>query len=349
MCYTESLELELIHEKKGGAQMKTPVFAASRINWLKIGKIAVGAAAAMALAGAAGLQNAMSAGLIVFLTIQDTKKETVASCLRRLIAFVMMTALCTPIFYYLGTNPLTFGGFFLVFLLLCYGMDLLDSIAVNAVMATHYMAAGGVSLSLLKNEILLLLIGGGIGVFLNWFMPNNQEKIRRHQQELDQQMQGILERMAVYLLCSDRTGYDGTCFTKTDHLLAQMQRETVLFLGNRFTRQDLYFLRYAEMRQQQCDVLRMIYRQIIQLTLIPEQAHPLADFIRSVSQDFSEHNDPTALQEQLDLLHQQYRTDTLPVTRAEFENRALLFSILTDLRLFLKIKSDFFASEHLYT
>ena len=65
MCYTESLELELIHEKKGGAQMKTPVFAASRINWLKIGKIAVGAAAAMALAGAAGLQNAMSAGLIV--------------------------------------------------------------------------------------------------------------------------------------------------------------------------------------------------------------------------------------------------------------------------------------------
>ena len=59
MCYTESLELELIHEKKGGAQMKTPVFAASRINWLKIGKIAVGAAAAMALAGAAGLQNAM--------------------------------------------------------------------------------------------------------------------------------------------------------------------------------------------------------------------------------------------------------------------------------------------------
>ena len=204
-------------------------------------------------------------------------------------------------------------------------MDLLDSIAVNAVMATHYMAAGGVSLSLLKNEILLLLIGGGIGVFLNWFMPNNQEKIRRHQQELDQQMQGILERMAVYLLCSDRAGYDGTCFTKTDHLLAQMQRETVLFLGNRFTRQDLYFLRYAEMRQQQCD------------------------FIRSVSQDFSEHNDPTALQEQLDLLHQQYRTDTLPVTRAEFENRALLFSILTDLRLFLKIKSDFFASEHLYT
>ena len=109
MCYTESLELELIHEKKGGAQMKTPVFAASRINWLKIGKIAVGAAAAMARAGAAGLQNAMSAGLIVFLTIQDTKKETVASCLRRLIAFVMMTALCTPIFYYLGTNPLTFG------------------------------------------------------------------------------------------------------------------------------------------------------------------------------------------------------------------------------------------------
>ena len=52
MCYTESLELELIHEKTGGAQMKTPVFAASRINWLKIGKIAVGAAAAMALAGA---------------------------------------------------------------------------------------------------------------------------------------------------------------------------------------------------------------------------------------------------------------------------------------------------------
>ena len=77
-----------------------------------------------------------------------------------------------------GTAPWAFGLVLLLLLLLCYGLHLEDSIPINAVMATHYMMAGGVSLPMIGNEALLLVIGSGIGIGLNWFMPDST-RLRR--------------------------------------------------------------------------------------------------------------------------------------------------------------------------
>ena len=251
-----------------------------KIPWLKILKMTVGAVLAMELAGLLHLEYAASAGVIAFLTIQDTRQETSSSALRRGIAFCIMTLLCLPIFSLLGNRPWAFGIFFPLFLLICFTCRMEDSIAVNTVLATHYMAAGGVSLPMLKNECGLLLVGVGLGILLNSFMPNNLRRIQAKQSELDTELQQILHRMAIHVLKTEHPDYDGSCFHRTDQLLTEMEQETVRFMRNHYLEQDLYFMQYLMMRREQCEILRMIYRQICKLTLIPTQAKPLSDYLQ---------------------------------------------------------------------
>ena len=58
---------------------------------LKALKIAAGAVAAILLAEAFGLQNAASAGIITLLTVQNTRRETVMSSVRRFSGFATVS------------------------------------------------------------------------------------------------------------------------------------------------------------------------------------------------------------------------------------------------------------------
>ena len=253
-----------------------------------------------------------------------------------------MTLLSLPIYHFCGTAPWSFGIVLLLLLLLCYAFRMDDATPINAVMATHYMFAGGVSIGMVGNEILLLVIGSGIGVCLNWFMPRNLKKIHEMQRQLDEEIRGILERMSVRLLEVDHTGYDDSCFARTERLSEELRREIDLFLQNQTWQDDIYFMRYTAMRREQCRVLQVMYRQLLRLNQIPEQATPLSAFLKEIAQHFHEGNDCTALLEQLEEQFAAYRRDALPETRAAFENRAILYSILTELRSFLEIKQRFY-------
>ena len=101
-------------------------------------------------------------------------------------------------------------------------------------------------------------------------------------------------------------------------------------------------MRYVEMRREQCRVLQVIYRQLLRLNQVPEQAKPLSAFLADIAVHFHEGNDCSALLEQLESLYAAYRQDELPDTRESFENRAILYSILTELQSFLQIKRQFY-------
>ena len=124
--------------------------------------------------------------------------------------------------------------------------------------------------------------------------------------------------------------------------LLELRREIDLFLQNQTWQDDIYFMRYTAMRREQCRVLQVMYRHLLRLNQIPEQATPLSAFLKEIAQHFHEGNDCTALLEQLEEQFAAYRRDALPETRAAFENRAILYSILTELRSFLEIKQRFY-------
>lgn len=312
-----------------------------RINWLKIAKTAVGAALAAAIAYALELDYAVSAGIICLLTVCDTRKETLTVTLKRLTAFAAVTVLCAAVFMTAGFNIPALGVILAVFLAFCSLLDMNEAAAMNSVIATHYFASADCSVSMMRNELMLFVIGAGIGVLMNIFVPTGIGRIRRVQKETDERIRQIISRMSVYILAEDKSGYTGSCFEETSRLLADLKSSSLRYIGNSFAEEKDYFLKYVEMRISQCGVLMGIYKDIMTLEPIHEYGKPISDFLAKMSGEFHEINDAAGLLKDIDGLFAHYSEEKLPADRSEFESRALMYHIIWDLKRFVTLKADF--------
>lgn len=310
---------------------------------VKLIKYVTGSVAAVLLAVALQLQFAYAAGIITLLTIQDTKKETVKIAVKRMIIFMIMTALSVLIFPLAGFHVWAFGIVLVPYLFCCMALDMKEAIAPIAVLCTHYISAQSCSAGMIGNELLILVIGAGIGVLCNLFMPDGREQLVRYQRSVDDKMVHILQRMALYIELEDKSDYTGNCFEELDGMLADLKKEALHYMNNHLIGEDDYYYEYMQMRAKQCNILKRIYADIIRLTATQEQGKKLAEFIRKTAVEFTEKNDTQGLLSELEQLHGYYERQELPVTRQEFENRSMLYHILEDMKIFLEIKKEFIA------
>lgn len=313
----------------------------SRVNYLKWIKLSVAAPVSMILAGVLGMDHAMSAAVITLLTVQDTKKDTLEISLRRILAFVIMTLFSFFLFPLLGHNVVSFAVFLCIFLFICYFAGLESGITMNVVLASHYLEQTEMTLQTVGNEAGLLIIGAGMGILANLIMPENLKKIRKEQRQIDEAMKNILERMSIYLCREDKSGYTGECFEEVDRLLGMMEKEALLRIRNTFSKGDTYFVAYMQLRMKQCEVLKSIYKSIMQLTYVPAQTEALSLFMKEISISFHETNNAKKLLADLEKMHLEYRSSELPKNREEFENRAVLMQITKELGTLLRLKRDF--------
>lgn len=310
---------------------------------VKLIKYVTGSVAAVLLAVALQLQFAYAAGIITLLTIQDTKKETVKIAVKRMIIFMIMTALSVLIFPLAGFHVWAFGIVLVPYLFCCMALDMKEAIAPIAVLCTHYISAQSCSAGMIGNELLILVIGAGIGVLCNLFMPDGREQLVRYQRSVDDKMVHILQRIALYIELEDKSDYTGNCFEELDGMLADLKKEALHYMNNHLIGEDDYYYEYMQMRAKQCNILKRIYADIIRLTATQEQGKKLAEFIRKTAVEFTEKNDTQGLLSELEQLHGYYERQELPVTRQEFENRSMLYHILEDMKIFLEIKKEFIA------
>lgn len=308
---------------------------------LKLIKTAIGSAISLFIAEALGLNYATSAGIITLLTIHDTSKETIIISLKRIAAFFMATFFSYAIFHIAGYNAFAFGVFLFLFAGCCLFLKLKDAISMNAVLATHYLMEGNMELPLIQNEALLLLIGAGIGTLLNLYVPGKVKEIRQTQHTLEEDLKSVLLRMSVYILKEDKSDYTGSCFDKLSADISKGEKQAFAYMNNTFFQESKYFIEYMKMREQQCMVLKDIYKKIKNIRTIPLQAKHVSDFIYNISISFGESNNAKDLLEKLSNLLEQMKNSSLPVTREEFEDRAVLYLILMDLEYFLQLKKDF--------
>lgn len=322
---------------------------------LKVLKIGVGSCVAILIANYFGLAYSASAGVITLLSIQDTKKETMILALRRFLTFVIAMCIAGIIFLNFGYNAITFGTFLLGFISVCYTLKLEDSIAMSAVLTTHFLAEQSMSFYWIRNELSLMLIGVTISIFLNMFMPRNIEEIRRDQFEIEEDMKNILNRMAFNILTEEQCQSSEICYREEaglneesiknleEHLEKALSR-AYKNMNNTLLSDTRYYIGYMEVRKNQCAILKDIYAQIALLNAVPAQAYLISDLLKDMSSSFHEYNNAKDLLEELNLIKEKFKHDTLPTTRNEFENRAILYYILNDLELFLTMKKDFVLS-----
>lgn len=308
---------------------------------LKLIKMAAGSAVSIILANALGLLYSSSAGIMTLLTIQNTSKETISISLKRAAAFLIATALSFVVFESAGYHAVSYGIFLFLFIGICQFFKLSEAISTNAVLVTHYLLEGHMELSLVMNEALLLFIGAGMGTLLNLYIPGKIKEIRDTQHILEEDLKTVLMRMSEYLVKEDKSNYTGSCFLKLDADISEGEKHAYAYMNNTFFQESKYFMEYMQMRRQQCMVLKDIYKKIVSMNSIPPQALQISEFIKNISISFGESNNAKELLEGLNALSEQMKISPLPVTREEFENRAVLYMILTDLEHFLLLKKDF--------
>lgn len=307
----------------------------------KVLKIAVGSAIAIIIAYALGLDYAVSAGIITLLTLQDTKKETLYVTLMRVVAFFIATIIAFVVFSVFSYHSLLFGVFLLIFAGICYFFKTYDAIAMNAVLVTHYLLEEEISLATIGNEAGLLLVGAGIGILLNLYIPNNIKQIHRKQRIIEEDLRIILSQMAEILMVQNKSEYNSKSLESLREHITIGVKQAYTNMNNSLFQETRYYIEYMEMRKQQYSILEEIYDKIKSLTTVSIQTNKVADFIMTISNTLSETQNAKELLYFEDNLLLEFKNSPLPLTRDEFENRAVLYVILMDIRIFLKIKEEF--------
>ena len=313
----------------------------SSVNLIKVLKVTIGAFLAILIANLLGISYSTSAGVITILSIQNTKRETLLLVGKRIGAFFIALIIAFLSFHLFGYQVLAIGCFLLLFSSFCYLCSLQDGLVMNTVLMFHFYAEQSMSFFWIKNEMLLLFIGTFIGIIMNTYMPGNVGAIREKQKNLESSIREILYQMAQMITMENDICYTDVRFDKLDQELQKMEIWAYEERDNALISDNQYFIRYVQMRESQSFILKKLYKNINLLHSVPKQAKFVSSYIEEISKTFHEHNNAKRLKENLDTMIEKMKEEPLPVTRGEFENRAILYRILYDLEEFLQIKIQF--------
>lgn len=310
-------------------------------NILQALKIAIGSCTAIFIAEMLHLDHALSAGSIALLTIVTTKWATVRLAAARLMSFFFSVAVAFAVVSLVDSEWLAFGIFVFSVVIFCYMLQWNHSISVNAVTGAHLVMADTLSDAVVRNELLLVLIGIVLAILLNLLFPSRKRTIIHNMRESERMLQSILTGLADYLCGREMDHSVWEELTELEEQLEHAVSRAYEYQDNTWASHPAYYIRYFEMRARQCSILHNLHEEMRRIRDMPEQAALIADYLRYLKQYVVEINAPDAQIEQLERMFQEMKKQPLPRSRQEFENRAILYHILMDIEEFLLLKKRF--------
>lgn len=303
-------------------------------------KIALAALLAIVLAQELGLQYPTTAGIITVLSIQGTKRETLKTAGKRALAFLCALLLAGGCYGLMGYTVWAFGVYLFLFVLLCLVMNWQEAIAMDSVLVSHFLSEG-CFVPQLGNELLLFAVGAGFGILINLHLRSRGERFTFLSDQVDKQIREILGEMARLLAREDAPGCGESGFDELKKALQQAEDCAVANYGNALFTRDTYELDYVRMRQQQAVILRAVYDDIREIAYLPRQAGQVAELLEQIRQEYHRYNNVEGLLLRMEELLADMQTQPLPLSREEFESRAVLFYILRQMEELLEVKKRF--------
>lgn len=203
------------------------------------------------------------------------------------------------------------------------------------VIASHYFLQGEVSVSWILNEAGIFLIGTGIGVIINMYIPTNIKKIYEGQKKLQEEVSTVLIDIANLIVNPNTENNYSTDLHTLNSLIDSSTSEAYANINNSLLSDTRFFLDHMEIIKSQRDILENLYSNVSQLSCTPPQSHIISAFIHKIGYTEFDLETGNLLIEELDRLMVSMKNQPLPVNRGEFENRAILFLCLTELKQFL--------------
>lgn len=318
-------------------------------------KTAVSAALAMWLAALLQLPFWPTAGIIAVLSVQNTTKASFQVIAKRLGAIVIAFALAWGSFSLLGYTPWAFGLFLIIFIPVINALRLQAGLLVSAVLVVNFMLAQSVSLQTLGQQFTLLLIGAGIALLANLFMPNLEEKISLYQDRVTTAMTGVLRALAAQVDTAAPAENETTTATapvtssEAWSELAELKlaiqgglRWTTQHRDNQVLAENDYFRAYFEMRQNQFELLHHMQAALDEAgmteTLRPVVVQALTLAADATAADEDPH---PALMQMMKRLRRDYEALPLPTDRAGFLQQSDQYDFIVDLQQLLVYRRNF--------
>ncbi|MDF2505143.1 MAG: putative rane protein [Clostridium sp.] len=312
-----------------------------RIVGFRILKTAIGSALAIIIAEYLGLKYAAAAGIITILSIQNTKKTSIKLAFQRIESTILALLISSILFLIFGYNPVVFGIYLIIFIPLTVFLKITDGIVVSSVLVTHLLAEKSSSIFWIKNELLLMTVGAGIAIILNIYMPKIENEIKETQKNIEEHMRIILFHMAEALRKQSVHIEEERLFNELKEVLEEGKDRAYRHLNNYIINDVKYYVNYMEMRTLQYEILKYMRSHFIKFYLNLEQTEVVAAFTEKIALNFGEYNTAEELLKELNEIIYMFKTQELPKTRDEFENRAMLFQFLNDLEALLELKKNF--------
>jgi uncharacterized membrane protein YgaE (UPF0421/DUF939 family) len=303
-------------------------------------KTGIGTAAAISIAQWFQLDNFVSAGILTILCIQNTKKKSVNASWSRFLACVIAMVFSAAFFELLAYHPAIIGLLLLVFIPITVALNIKEGIVTSSVIILHVYSAGQVTLGLFENELGIIVIGIGMALLMNLYMPSVDKKMIEYQEKIEANFYKIFCEMINYLKTSN-SDWDGKEITETEQLLKEAKTIAFKDVENHFLRdENLYYL-YFKMREKQFEILQRILPIATSISLTVEQGHRIAEFLEELSDHIHPGNTALFYLKKLYDMKVEFEQMELPKTREEFETRAALYQFVQEMEQYLLLKSSF--------
>ncbi|HEL2000920.1 TPA: aromatic acid exporter family protein [Streptococcus suis] len=296
---------------------------------------------AIYLATALGLSYATAAGIIAILSVLDTRKSSFKMARNRLFSTLLALTIAILTFTLFGFGIWTLGIYLALYVPLAYRFNWEAGIAPSTVLVTHLLLEQDISLIFLGNELALFLIGAGLALLFNLYMPSQEKKIQAYHDQVEDLLKQILLRFEAFLLNGDGRN-EAALITQLDKTLEEALKVVYLDRHNQLFQQTNYQVHYFEMRAAQNKILRTMAGNINKCLLEGRENVILSSLFERAAQQLSRENSAKELLLDIELFHATFRERPLPQTREEFETRATLFQLLHDMEAFIRLKVDFY-------
>lgn len=303
-------------------------------------KTALGASMAIIIAQMLGLDHFASAGIITILCIQVTKKKSVYASWHRFLACLIAMLYSTVLFQLIAFHPLVIGLILLIFIPTTVALNVNEGIVTSSVIILHLYGSGKIDISLLVNETILIVVGVGVALVMNLYMPSVEKKLFAYQERIETNFSAILMGVVRYLRDNDHT-WDGREITETTNLLNEAKSLAFRDVENHFLREEDLHYHYFKMREKQFEIIERILPLVTNIPLIVKQSGILADFIEDLAENVHPQNTAIVYLKKLEELETVFKGMELPQTREEFESRAALLQLMKEMERYLLLKHSF--------
>ncbi|WP_214686920.1 aromatic acid exporter family protein [Exiguobacterium sp. s163] len=313
---------------------------------MKIGtrtlKTAVAAGIAMLISETIHLDYFVFAAIIAILSIQETRKKSIRASYERVMASLLAIGMGAAMFTLLGYSPVTLTLYFVIFIPLVQQLKLQDGLITSVVILTHLYTEAQFTLELFINELFLIAIGVGVGLVVNMYMPTLDREIERIKENIDRSLAVLYYDVAA---CVETGIYNNhsMMLIKTRDYLKEGKDLALRRMGNSIGKrnEDMDYL-YFRMRERQYDILKRVADNAREITMVVNEAKPVATFLRRVGDHVNEQADASVFLQELEEMIEHYRKNVpLPTTREEFEVRSSLLNILSDVKSYLILKERY--------